>query len=178
MTAKRQNLSQTALCAILIALSTVLGMIKLFHLPYGGSITLLSMLVVTLCGYFCGTAKGIIACTALGLLNFILGPTIIHPAQVFLDYFLAFGLMGLSGITADKKHGLITGYIIGITGRFFCSFLSGFIFFAEYAPDNMNVIWYSFLYNITYIGIEGIITIIILNIPTVKNSLEKLKISI
>ena len=150
-------------------------MIKLLDLPYGGSITLMSMLAATLCGYYCGTAKGIVACMALGLINLILGSSIIHPVQVILDYFLAFGLMGLSGLTANKKHGLTTGYIIGVTARFICSFLSGFIFFAEYAPEGMNPIWYSFVYNIIYIGTEAIITIIVINIPVVKNTLVRLK---
>lgn len=171
----RNNLHQLVLCAVLIALATVLGMIKLLDLPYGGSITLMSMLATTLCGYYCGTAKGIVACMALGLINLILGSSIIHPVQVILDYFLAFGLMGLSGLTANKKHGLTTGYIIGVTARFICSFLSGFIFFAEYAPEGMNPIWYSFVYNIIYIGTEAIITIIVINIPVVKNTLVRLK---
>lgn len=171
----RNNLHQLVLCAVLIALATVLGMIKLLDLPYGGSITLMSMLAATLCGYYCGTAKGIVACMALGLINLILGSSIIHPVQMILDYFLAFGLMGLSGLTANKKHGLTTGYIIGVTARFICSFLSGFIFFAEYAPEGMNPIWYSFVYNIIYIGAEAIITIIVINIPVVKNTLVRLK---
>ena len=171
----RNNLHQLVLCAVLIALATVLGMIKLLDLPYGGSITLMSMLAATLCGYYCGTAKGIVACMALGLINLILGSSIIHPVQVILDYFLAFGLLGVSGLTSNKKHGLTTGYIIGVTARFICSFLSGFIFFAEYAPEGMNPIWYSFVYNIIYIGTEAIITIIVINIPVVKNTLVRLK---
>lgn len=169
------NMKELALCAVLIALATLLGMVKLLHLPYGGSITLLSMLAATLCGYFCGTAKGIIACLALGLLNFVLGPEIVHPAQVILDYFLAYGALGLSGITRNQKHGLTTGYLIGVSARFLCSFLSGFVFFAAYAPESMNPIIYSFLYNITYIGVEAVITLIIINIPAVKNALYNLK---
>lgn len=175
MSKERSNLSKLTLCAVLIALATALGMIKLFHLPSGGSITLLSMLAATLCGYYCGTAKGIIACLALGLLNFILGPVIVHPAQVILDYFLAYGLLGLSGLTANKKNGLTTGYILGVTGRFLCSFLSGFIFFGFYAPEGMNPALYSFLYQLSYIGVEAVITVAIINIPVVKNALARLK---
>ena len=37
---KNNNLTQLAVCAMLIALATVLGMIKIFNLPAGGSITL------------------------------------------------------------------------------------------------------------------------------------------
>lgn len=172
---QRKGLNQLVLCALLIALAAVLGMIKFLNLPYGGSITLMSMLAATLCGYYCGPVKGIAACTALGLLNFILEPVVMHPAQVLLDYFLAFGLMGLSGLVADKKHGLTMGYIIGVCARFLCSFLSGFIFFSEYAPETMNPIIYSFLYNITYIGVEAVITLVVINIPAVKNTLKRLK---
>lgn len=172
---RNNNLFQLALCAILIALATVLGMVKLFHLPAGGAITLFSMLAASLCGYYCGTVKGLIACFALGLLNFILDPYVVHPVQVALDYFLAYGALGLSGIVSDKKNGLTIGYIIGVTGRFICSFLSGFIFFAEYAPEGMNAVLYSFLYQFSYIGVEGIITVIVINIPVVKNTLQKLK---
>lgn len=175
MSKERKNLSQLVLCALLIALATGLGMIKLLHLPFGGSITLLSMLPAALCGYYCGTGKGVIACFALGLLNLVLDPVFVHPAQVVLDYFLAFAALGLSGLTANKKHGLTTGYLIGVTGRFICSFLSGFIFFAEYAPEDMNAVLYSFLYNIIYIGTEALITVAVINIPVVKNTLAKLK---
>ena len=167
---RNNNLTQLAVCAMLIALATVLGMIKLFNLPAGGSITLFSMLAATLCGYYFGVAKGLLACVALGLVNFIL-----DPAQVFLDYILAFGLMGLSGLTSNKKNGLTTGYIIGICGRFLGSFLSGFIFFGSYAPEGMNPVLYSFLYQLSYIGVEGIITIAVINVPVVKNALTHLK---
>ena len=80
-----------------------------------------------------------------------------------------------SGLVANKKNGLTIGYIIGVCARFACSFLSGFIFFGAYAPEAMNPVFYSFVYNITYIGTEAIITIIVINIPVVKNTLVRLK---
>lgn len=172
---KNNNLFQLALCAVLIALATVLGMVKVFSLPAGGAITLFSMLAAALCGYYCGAAKGLIACFALGLLNFILDPYVVHPMQVALDYFLAYGALGLSGLFSNMKNGLTIGYIVGVTGRFICSFLSGVIFFAEYAPEGMNATLYSFLYQFSYIGVEAIITVIIINIPVVKHTLQKLK---
>lgn len=170
-----RKVNDLVLSAILIAMATLLGMIKFLHLPFGGSITLFSMFFATLCGYYMGTAKGIISGIALGLLNFILGPTIIHPAQVFMDYILAFSALGLSGLTRNRKHGLVTGYLIGVTGRFLISFLSGFIFFASYAPDTMNPAIYSFLYNLTYMGTEAVLTVIILQIPAVRRTIERFK---
>jgi thiamine transporter len=134
-----------------------------------------SMLAATLCGYYCGTAKGILACLSLGLLNFILGPYVLHPAQLVLDYFLAYGALGLSGLTSNRKNGLTTGFLIGVGGRFFFSFLSGWIFYGQYAPVGISAVLYSFLYQLSYLGLEAIITVIIINIPAVKNSLQKLK---
>jgi thiamine transporter len=70
------------------------------------------------------------------------------------------------------KGGLYIGYIVAIMGRFLCSFLSGFLFFGEYAPEGMNPVVYSFIYNITYIGVEGILTLIVLALPPVRKALE------
>ncbi len=172
---KRNNLKSLALCSVLVALAAVLGMIKLLHLPYGGSITLLSMLAGTLCGYYCGLARGLTAGLALGLLNLVLGGYVIHPVQLVLDYFLAYGALGLSGLTSKFKNGLVAGYLLGVSGRFICSFTSGCIFFAEYAPDGMNTVIYSFVYNFICFGVEAIITVIILSIPMVKNFFIKTK---
>ena len=163
------------LCAVLIALSIGLNEIKLLHLPYGGSITLLSMLAATMAGYFCGPKWGLLSGLALGLLNLVIGGYVIHPVQLLLDYILAFTALGLSGFFSDSKNGLYIGYIVAVVGRFICSFLSGFIFFGEYAPEGMNPMLYSFVYNGITIGVEGIITLVILAIPVVHNNIYRLK---
>ncbi|MCI8609367.1 MAG: energy-coupled thiamine transporter ThiT [Firmicutes bacterium] len=175
MSKQTNKVYSLTLCAALIALSFVLSMIKFLDLPYGGSITLFSMLVASLTGYFCGPKWGITAGIALGLLNLITDPQMYYPLQVFLDYILAFACLGLSGFFRNMKGGLFVGYIVAISGRFLCSFLSGFIFFAEYAPEGMNPIIYSFIYNITYIGVEGILSLIVIVLPPVHLALENQK---
>ena len=163
------------LCALLIALSIGLNQIKLLHLPYGGSITLLSMLAATLCGYFCGPKWGLASGLALGLLNLVIGGYVVHPVQLTLDYILAFTALGLSGFFTDKGTGLYVGYIVAVVGRFICSFLSGWIFFGSYAPEGMNPALYSFAYNGISIGAEGLITLVILAIPAVHDLIFRLK---
>ena len=175
MSQKRNNVKELTVCAILVALATALGMIKLLHLPYGGSITLFSMLTGTLCGYYYGLAKGLTSGFALGLLNLVLGGYVIHPMQLLLDYFLAYTALGLSGLTSKWQKGLIPGYLLGVLGRFVCSFTSGFIFFAEYAPEGMNPLLYSFIYNFICFGVEAVFTVIILSIPAVNNFFVKTK---
>ena len=86
---------QIVFSAAAIALATVIStVIKLPSLPNGGSVTLFSMLIVCMVGYWYGPATGLIAATAYGILQFIVGPYVIHPAQVLLDYPLAFGALG------------------------------------------------------------------------------------
>ena len=172
---RNKNVKYLVLCAILIALSIGLNQIKLLHLPFGGSITLLSMLAATLAGYFCGPKWGLISGLALGLLNLAFGGYVVHPIQLILDYILAFTALGLSGFFSETKNGLYIGYAVSVVTRFFCSFLSGFIFFGEYAPEGMNPALYSFAYNGISIGAEGVITLIILAIPVVHDTIYRLK---
>jgi thiamine transporter len=53
--------------------------------------------------------------------------------------------------------------------------LSGIIFFGQYAPEGFNAFTWSIYYNITYLGVEGAITVAVLLIPAVRNSIELLK---
>ena len=101
---------QIVFSGVALALATVIStVIKLPSLPNGGSITLFSMLIVCLIGYWYGPKVGIVASIAYGILQFIVGPYVVHPAQVLLDYPLAFGALGLSGFFYKSKHGLHKG---------------------------------------------------------------------
>lgn len=161
--------------ALGIALALVTSYIKLWEMPMGGSVTLLSMLFVCLIGYWFGLKYGLITGIAFGLLQFIIDPYMLSIPQVILDYPLAFGALGLSGLFCNKKFGLQIGYIIGVVGRFVCSTLSGVIFFADYAPEGMNPWVYSIAYQGSYIGSELVLTLIIISIPPVANALSLVK---
>jgi thiamine transporter len=166
---------QLAFCAAAIALGTILSNIKLFHLPTGGSITLISMLVVCLPGYFFGLGAGLLSAVAYGILQLLLGPYVLYPMQLVVDYILAFGALGLSGLFCNAKHGLIKGYLAGILGRYVFSVISGWIFFGSYAWDGWSALPYSLVYNALYIFAEAIITVIILLIPAVSKGLARVK---
>lgn len=161
--------------ALGIALALVTSYIKLWEMPMGGSVTLLSMLFVCLIGYWFGLKYGVITGIAFGLLQFIIDPYMLSIPQVILDYPLAFGALGLSGLFCNKKFGLQIGYVIGVVGRFICSTLSGVIFFADYAPEGMNPWVYSIAYQGSYLGAELVLTLIIISIPPVANSLSLIK---
>lgn len=161
--------------ALGIALALVTSYIKLWEMPMGGSVTLLSMFFICLIGYWFGLKYGLITGIAFGLLQFIIDPYMLSVPQVILDYPLAFGALGLSGLFCDKKFGLQFGYAIGVIGRFICSTLSGVIFFADYAPKGMNPWVYSIVYQGSYLGTEMVITLIIICIPLVAKALYLVK---
>ena len=158
-----------------IALAMVTSYIKVWEMPMGGSVTLLSMLFVCLIGYWFGPKYGLITGAAFGLLQFILNPYMVSIPQVLLDYPLAFGALGLSGFFCNKKYGLQICYVVGVLGRFVFSTLSGVVFFASYAPEGMNPWVYSSLYQGTYLGAEGILTLILISLPPVTRALNTIK---
>lgn len=169
------TVKQLAFCAMSIALGTVLSLIKLVDFPWGGSVTLLSMLVIVLPGYFYGLGAGLITGLAYGVLQLIIDPYVIFPLQLVVDYFLAFGALGLSGLFANAKNGLVKGYITGVMGRYVFVVISGWIFFGEYAWEGWAVLPYSLVYNGIYVFAEAILTIIIIMLPPVKNAINRIK---
>jgi len=142
-----------------IALSTVLSLVKVFSLPEGGSVTAGSMVPILWFSLRRGTKAGCTAGAIFGLVELMVEPYVYHPVQVLLDYPIAFGALGLAGLF--KKHRVI-GVAVGISGRFVAHFLSGVIFFATYAPEGMSPIVYSAIYNGSYLGIELIVSAIVI----------------
>ncbi len=133
------------------------------------------MLPIVLLGYLLGTKWGVLGGTVHGLLDLMFGGFVIHPAQLIIDYVLAFAVLGLSGLVRNKKNGLTLGYLIGITGRYAMAVLSGVIFFGSYAPENFSALTWSLWYNLTYLAVEGAMTIILINIGPIKSMFVRLR---
>lgn len=173
---KKMSVKQLVFSAMAIALAMVTSMIKIIDMPMGGSVTLLSMLFIVLIGYWYGLGAGLTAAIAYGVLQLIIDPYILSFPQMMVDYLLGFGALGLSGLFSNKKYGLIKGYLVGVLGRYFFTFLSGWIFFGMYAPETFpNAAVYSLAYNGCYIGAEALITLIIIALPPVSKALETVK---
>lgn len=169
------TVKQLVFCAMAIALGTVLSNIKLFEFPNGGSITLLSMLVICLPGYFFGLGAGLLTGVAYGVLQLLIDPYVLYPMQLVVDYLLAFGALGLSGLFTNAKNGMIKGYITAVLGRFVFAVISGWIFFGAYAWEGWAPLPYSLAYNAMYIFSEAAITVIILMLPAIKKALASIK---
>ncbi len=169
------TVKQLAFCAMSIALGTILSEIKIIDFPWGGSATLLSMLVICLPGYLFGLGAGLMTSIAYGVLQLLFNPYVLFPMQLVLDYVLAFGALGLSGLFAGAKRGLLKGYLVGVLGRYVFTVLSGWIFFAEYAWEGWHPLPYSLVYNGIYIFAEGAITCAVILVPAVSNGIATVK---
>lgn len=174
---KKIGTKQLVVCAMAVALAMVASMLKIYSFPFGGSVTLFSMLFICFVGYLYGPATGMLTGAAYGVLQFLIEPYIYFPLQVLVDYPLAFGALGLSGCFSRSKHGLAKGYLLGVFGRYVFAVISGWIFFGEYAWDGWAALPYSLVYNGCYIFAEAALTVIVLSIPAVSKAMKKVKIT-
>jgi len=147
--------------AIAVALSVVLSFIVIYHLPEGGSITAGSMVPLLWVSLRRGPRVGLFTCAVYGLIDFMIEPFLVHPIQLLLDYPIAFGALASAGLFRKRPQ---IGVGVGILGRFVAHFLSGVVFFSEYAPEGMSPIVYSALYNGSYLTGELIVSSILMSI--------------
>jgi thiamine transporter len=145
--------------ALAVALAFVLGLIKVFQMPFGGSISL-EMVPLILLALRQGPWVGMVAGAVYGLLDLAIEPFIVHPVQVIFDYPLAFGVLGLAGFFQPTIRGAILGTIVAVLARFVCHFVSGVVFFASYAPEGWNPLVYSAAYNAAYLVPSLIIALV------------------
>ncbi len=160
--------------ALMIALATILSNIKIFSLPYGGSISL-EMIPLVLMAYRHGTKWGVFTAFVHAVLQMIIGfsnvmycPTLLTQIGcILLDYIIAFSVLGLAKMFSDlfgekKLLGVVLGTAIVCLLRFLCSYISGAWIWGAYMPDTFdNVWWYSFVYNGSYMIPNTIITAVV-----------------
>ena len=147
--------------ALAVALAFVLGLIRVFEMPFGGSISL-EMVPLILLAVRQGPWVGIAAGAVYGLLDLITPPVFaVHPVQVLLDYPLAFGALGLAGFFPPTVRGAILGSTVAVLGRFACHFLSGIVFFSSYAWKGWSPAAYSAVYNAGYLVPSLLIALVV-----------------
>jgi thiamine transporter len=153
-----------AYAGVCVAMSFALSYIKLWDMPAGGSVTLVSLLPVMVYSYIFGAKKGVFVGFVYGVLQSVQDPWIIHPAQFFLDYPIAFSCVGLAGLfrrlpikLPQVKFGL--GAILAGAFRFICHTISGVFAFEAYA-EGQNTLAYSLVYN-SYVFIDIALIIVV-----------------
>ena len=167
--------------ALFIAIATVLSMLKI-DLPFGGGVTIVSMLPLVLVSHRWGWKWGVMTAFAYSLIQLLLGLDNVGYATtfatalgvVFLDYVIAYTVIGFSGALEKPFGKTLKAVLIGIAvvfvGRFLCHFITGVWIWGGWMPEsfmNMSMTspWlYSFLYNGWYMLAELVITEIVANI--------------
>ncbi|MCL4430518.1 MAG: energy-coupled thiamine transporter ThiT [Chloroflexi bacterium] len=152
---KNQTIFPTKILAeiiIFVAMGGALAYVahSFFSLPQGGSINL-GMVPIFWLALRRGPKIGIFAGAVLGVVDLAIEPFVVHPIQFLLDYPLAFACLGLAGLFRKfSRVGPVVGVAVGGVGRFLCHFISGVVYFANYAPEGVSPIVYSIVYNGTY----------------------------
>lgn len=135
------------LSGIMIGMGTVLSLVKVFELPYGGSVTLFSMVPVIFLGFVYGPKWGLLCGAVFGALQGLLGATMSSAFAgqqwwgvaliLLLDYLFAFSSLGLSGIfrrlIRNPAASFAAGTLAASLMRLACHFVSGVILFGGYA---------------------------------------------
>ncbi|KYH34141.1 thiamine transporter ThiT [Clostridium tepidiprofundi DSM 19306] len=152
-----------------IALTVVLKMFKIYTAPYGGSVTIGSMVPILLISIIYGPELGFLTGFLYGLVDLIMGPYLLHPIQVLFDYPLPFMMLGIIGFFRNRtKPWILFGAVIAILARFACHYFAGVVFWGSYAPDGMSPYLYSLLYNAQYLPLDGLICLAILAVLPIK----------
>ena len=214
MTSKVKRLTESAM---LLAVAIVLELIsKMFipEMPFGGQITLVSMLPVVLIAYRHGTRWGLVAAFTYALLEMALGAKTVAAAfqpgyfsdgvmllnaviMCFLDYIVAFSVLGLGGVFRNRIHrpgiALMAGAAVALGTRYLAHIASGYILFAGWAEwfftqegfpawgaqlvDSLSPSALGLVYSVVYNGFYMIPEIIATTVGTsiLSKSLERVK---
>lgn len=167
-----------AYCAMAMALAYVTSYIRVFKLPYGGSVTLLSMLFIVLVANWYGVRTGALVGFAYGILQFLQEPYFLTLFQVCCDYVLAFAALGLAGLFRGKKNSLLTGYIAAVLARGVFHSIGGYLYWMDYMPENFPLALrnlYPIIYNYSYLLAEAAVTVLVIKIPAVEQALERVR---
>ncbi len=158
--------------ALSITLAFILSYFKLFSLPFGGTITLLSMLPIFAYAAYFGPAYGFTAAFAFSLLQVVQGAYIVHPVQFVLDYFVAFTCLGIASFFPKN---LPLGSAVAGLARMLASTVSGAIFFkdAGFSYGFANPWVYSLIYNGLTIGVDTVLCVIVAALPPVQRLFER-----
>ncbi|MDO4748840.1 MAG: energy-coupled thiamine transporter ThiT, partial [Eubacteriales bacterium] len=140
---KKGKILRLATSGVLIGLATILSIIKVFSWPFGGSVTLFSMVPILVLSYMYGVRWGMLCGAVYGVLQMLLGATMSSAfagldwwaviLMALLDYIIAYMVVGLSGMfkkaIKNPAASIALGSVVAILLRLICHFVSGWIFY-------------------------------------------------
>lgn len=162
-----QKLTESGL---LLALAVILSVLRIIDLPYGGSITLASMLPLIIIAYRYGFKWGMLSGFVFGLIQMIIGLNVFSfvtgiiavVAVAVLDYVLAFMATSLGALYRPLKSQVSAfglGALTVCAVRYIFHVISGCTVWAGLSIPTSDAFWYSLIYNATYMIPETIITV-------------------
>ncbi len=158
-------------CSMMIALSTVFSLVKIIDMPYGGSVTIASMLPIVIAAYRHGFLWGLGTALANSVIQLLLGVNNLSYfttwqsilAIILLDYIVAFGVFAISGLfrRIEKRQNLafLYGILVASILRYICHVVSGATVWAGLSIPTNAALIYSLSYNATYMIPETIVLI-------------------
>ena len=170
-----KTIVRLAVSAMMLALAFILSLVKVWEMPFGGAVTLFSMLPLCFVGIKYGAAWGVGTAFCFSWLQIMQGQVFswgLTPgmlvASIFLDYIIAFSVLGLAGIFRYKgRAGMIAGTAFVCVLRFVVHFFAGVVLWANYAEFvAFGTTWvdqpalYSLVYNGAYMLPETAITVV------------------
>lgn len=150
------NVKTMVQLAMFMAITIILGYVNKIipEMPQGGALISIDVIAIFLCAYLLGAGYGIICGIGVAILQFVLGiASYWGPWSVLLDYVLPLAVCGIAPMlksTELKKYAIYWGILLSMILKYLCHFASGAFLFAEYAPEGMNPIIYSLIYNLPY----------------------------
>lgn len=164
-----QRLITRMLCegAVMVVLAQILGYIKLWQMPWGGTVCL-SMLPIFLFACRWGLGPGLMSGFVLGVLQFMFdGGIALGWQSIIGDYLAAFTVLGFAGIFRGRNSSIYLGTILGSAARFWVHYVVGATIWAEYMPETffgmtMTTPWiYSLLYNGCYMVLNMVLCLVV-----------------
>ncbi|MBW3112936.1 energy-coupled thiamine transporter ThiT [Bacillus sp. MCCB 382] len=162
--------------SLMAAFAVILDMLPSIKLSPSISISI-AMVPIFLLSYRRGWRAGLMGGFLWGILQIALGDAwIATPVQMVIEYFIAFAFIGFAGIFAGKIQEalgksrrskailwVVIATFAGSLARYFWHFIAGFVFFAEYAPDDMSPLLFSLIVNgITMLGSAVLCSIVLM----------------
>ncbi len=171
---KKIDTKRLAESALMIAIGTVLSLIKL-DMPFGGGVTLCSMLPLVMISHRYGWKWGTFTAFVYSLLQLLLGIDNVQYATsvgmaiaiILLDYVIAYTVIGIAsvfdGTMKNGRASLAAGIVVTFMARLACHFVSGWLIWDALWPNELGLAApvYSFYYNGTYMLAETLITCVL-----------------
>ena len=153
MQTKTKRLTESAMLIAMAVVLELVGKMVIPEMPFGGQLTLASMLPIVLISYRHGVRWGLVAGFGYSLIQMALGARTVTAAfqpgyfgdgvmllnaliMCALDYVLAYTVLGLGGMFRDRMQpaaALALGSLVALGCRYLTHILSGYILFSGWA---------------------------------------------